>query len=1496
MFLLGFGVRGLAATGIAAAVTIGGIVGFPAIALASPGAPTVAAAAKPGAPGKPTASALDRGALLSWTAPKSTGGSAITGYVVTARPGGATVRTSAVTRFQVGGLTNGRVYRFTVRAVSRAGTGPASAASASVTPAAPTTPKPPGNVHVTAGYEQLTVTWRQPASDGGDPLTGFELTTSPKTTTVTTAPAATSATLTGLTDGTRYKVTVVAASAAGKSTAATAAAARPAVVTPSAPARVTATPYGSVGVTVGWSAPVSDGGESVTGYVITGARVRLTAGASATSITVTKGLTAGKSYTFTVAARNGKGAGPAATAPAATAGATAAAHTVVLSAASLRTLSSVASNGTLTFTSPSAQVTDLAGGDIVVAGVSAQTPAGLLAKVTSVAVSGLTATVATTPASLDDALKAGGFGGTAALTQEQVASFTPARAGVRLAPETATRPAATIGSITLSLDTDLYKSSNGREVAVDGSISLTPSVSFSASISCCVHTASSFTGTVTAAANLSLDAQDSVSISGSYTLGTIKFTPIVFDVAGVPVVIIPTLTVKLIAQGSVTAGLTTGAGASITVGAQVTTKDASVSAKPVYSRSTSFTAPVLYGSLSAAAGAEADLGVTVDGIDGPDLTDDVWLAKLSASTSANPWWTLSAENELDLDYQLKLLDHVFASYHATLSDESVTLARASGPYQAVVITPDPANVVPGGTLQLHAHVTGLAAQSVTWSAPNGNGTITSGGLYTAPKTPGTYEVTAAQRAAGLSTGATGLISIQVGYAPPGPPTAVKATAGGSGKATVTWTAPAASSTSPVTGYEVTSEPGWTSYPAAGSTRSLTVSGLASGSYTFTVTATGPGGTSVPSAASAPVKVSGASGAGSSTWTAPVEHDAVVSTESLSEMYPSLSCVAPDWCMVADSFGIWIYPDGLGNDYSPYQVDRPMQVNSEYDLVSCATMTFCMLATEGSTAIWNGGQLIQSTVIPSPVNDAFTAISCPTAGFCVAGTQAGQAYVWRSGTWSGPVTLFADSDGLNAVVAISCATTAYCVAVSQESAAVWDGGTWGPPVALGITEASSVSCPAVAWCRIAGRDSTDTYPVVLSFVSGTPGAPEKMADSGVFTISCASTSDCEAAQFEGTGGADTASFYNWDGASWGSALTYGTFFGYELALSCPTTTYCAAIDQYGLGMDSSAPAQDWGDWNFDLNEGDITSLSCISASWCLGSDFPGNQLAWDGSGWDGPSYVDDTVLGPVTCVSSSFCATIDAPGEFATWTPGAGWTAGAAPPSGWGVVTCATSTFCATYGDGDVYFWKGSTWTPAYSVDPAKNLVALDCPAASFCMAVSSTGKAYRWNGTAWAAVGSVAESTDSDVVLSCPTASFCMAGTGAGATATWNGSTWHAAPAFAGAWITQMSCVSSSYCVAALAASSLASYAAIEGSVSTWNGSGWTAPLLVDPDNEITALSCPTTTFCAAGDFTGQLLEFTNSSSDAVRSAPPVWRPVGSAHPPRLVREENLPRSPGFRR
>ena len=94
---------------------------------------------RPDAPTIGTASAGNTQATVSFTAPSSNGGSAITSYTATSSPEAitGTVTQSGSGNITVTGLTNSTAYTFTVTATNAIGTSLASAVSNSITPKVP---------------------------------------------------------------------------------------------------------------------------------------------------------------------------------------------------------------------------------------------------------------------------------------------------------------------------------------------------------------------------------------------------------------------------------------------------------------------------------------------------------------------------------------------------------------------------------------------------------------------------------------------------------------------------------------------------------------------------------------------------------------------------------------------------------------------------------------------------------------------------------------------------------------------------------------------------------------------------------------------------------------------------------------------------------------------------------------------------------------------------------------------------------------------------------------------------------------------------------------------------------------------------------------------------------------------------------------------------------------------------------------------------------------
>jgi hypothetical protein len=173
----------------------------------------VAGTGVPAQPRSVQATPGHRRATVRWTAPSDDGGFAISGYTVTASPGGNTCTTTGALSCVITGLGNGTGYRFTVTAANSLGASRASDRSAVAVPY--TTPGAPRSVRAIAKNNALLVRWKAPASDGGRPITRYTATAGPGGKTCTAEGSKGSCTIKRLKDSTRYRVTVRARNVAG---------------------------------------------------------------------------------------------------------------------------------------------------------------------------------------------------------------------------------------------------------------------------------------------------------------------------------------------------------------------------------------------------------------------------------------------------------------------------------------------------------------------------------------------------------------------------------------------------------------------------------------------------------------------------------------------------------------------------------------------------------------------------------------------------------------------------------------------------------------------------------------------------------------------------------------------------------------------------------------------------------------------------------------------------------------------------------------------------------------------------------------------------------------------------------------------------------------------------------------------------------------------------------------------------------------------------------
>lgn len=221
----------------------------------------------PGAPSVTSVTPTNAALTVTWGAPASNGGSSIMAYTVNADDGTTTTTcdwTSGPLTCDVVGLDNGTSYSVTVVATNAAGD---SVASSAVSATPRTTPDAPDAPDVTVANHSLVVSWTAPVSDGGAAITQYVVTATAGSSVKTCTTSSLTCTVTGLTNGTEYSVTVSASNVAGSSSDSSPTLAIPSTV-PSAPTNVAASRVLDT-ITVTWTAPGSNGGDPITGYTVT---------------------------------------------------------------------------------------------------------------------------------------------------------------------------------------------------------------------------------------------------------------------------------------------------------------------------------------------------------------------------------------------------------------------------------------------------------------------------------------------------------------------------------------------------------------------------------------------------------------------------------------------------------------------------------------------------------------------------------------------------------------------------------------------------------------------------------------------------------------------------------------------------------------------------------------------------------------------------------------------------------------------------------------------------------------------------------------------------------------------------------------------------------------------------------------------------------------------------------------------------------------------------
>ena len=188
----------------------------------------------------------------------------------------------------------------------------------------------------------------------------------------------------------------------------------------------------------------------------------------------------------------------------------------------------------------------------------------------------------------------------------------------------------------------------------------------------------------------------------------------------------------------------------------------------------------------------------------------------------------------------------------------------------------------------------------------------------------------------------------------------------------------------------------------------------------------------------------------------------------------------------------------------------------------------------------------------------------------------------------------------------------------------------------------------------------------------------------------------------------------------------------------------------MAIDYASDAFVWrgSGWTAELGvdpyQGSLQSISCPTKSFCAAVDATGMALLFDGSTWSVPLHIDLTGFGlhSVSCPSETFCVAVDASGNAFTY-DGTGWGAAVSIDSdfaGLQAVSCSSASFCvAVDGTGNAIVFNGTTWAAPTLVDGqiGGGLSGVSCPSSTFCVAIGYQGDAVTFDGAGWSAVTNI---------------------------------------------------------------------------------------------------------------------------------------------------------------
>jgi hypothetical protein len=449
---------------------------------------------------------------------------------------------------------------------------------------------------------------------------------------------------------------------------------------------------------------------------------------------------------------------------------------------------------------------------------------------------------------------------------------------------------------------------------------------------------------------------------------------------------------------------------------------------------------------------------------------------------------------------------------------------------------------------------------------------------------------------------------------------------------------------------------------------------------------------------------------------------------------------------------------------PYRYDgsrwSAVRVSASEELAMSAGVTCvpkhrrCLFYGQFRAVFWTGH--FSPTFTPDPLardrysEDDLEVGDCSSTKLCALGDYTGHVMLWRGAHWSAPNRVIKEQ------VAVACVGSRFCVVGANSRARTWNGTSWSAAKRYGVkghrVTAFDIACGAPHDCVAIGNGGSSRLR------NGRWSRPASVhTEDTIIAVQCPAASSCKALSLGGevlTG--DESGLAP-------SALVDG--MRQATAVSCPTTTFCAVVDD--TGHVATGHRKHWTRRLIASSVGRyLIAISCTSPTFCMAVNGGGDLFRYDGSRWTQLSTpVESSVpTSPLvlSCASRHLCGFAES-GELATITNGetvvAHHTRGHLE-----AISCPSDHRCfATDAHGGVYTWNGSTWSSRKEIAPtAHKGVGLDqisCSSVTHCLAGGGGRDALllEWNGRHWTNI----RTSDSPVTaIDCYSSTSCLVSSG----------------------------------------------------------------------------------------------------------------------------------------